>query len=65
MKALQGNTYKLVGEMLATMAAKGGPLPQLFDRTAIDYLLKLTINMNADYHDLPKGQTDALQVVSD
>lgn len=32
------NTYRLAGEMMATMTAQGGPLPQLFDAGAVRYM---------------------------
>ena len=37
-RAQQENTYRLAGEMIATMTAQGGPLPQLFDAGAVRYM---------------------------
>ena len=37
-RALQENTYRLAGEMKATMTAQGGPLTQLFDAGAVRYM---------------------------
>lgn len=63
MKALRDGTYKLIGEMLSTMTIQGGLLPQVFDSTAVNYLLKCAINIEADMQDLPKSKLEALTKV--
>lgn len=62
-KALQENTYKLVGEMLATMAVQGGPLPQLFDDVAVEYIIKCTLDLRCDIKCLSDPENIALRKV--
>lgn len=52
MKALQERTFKIVGEMLATMVAQGGPLPQLFNKTTAGYLISCSLDIAADVADI-------------
>jgi hypothetical protein len=65
-KALQEGTYKLVGEMLATIAVQGGQLPQLFSKNAVDYLVKccVTVDLATCMKDLPQPLSLALQKVN-
>ena len=51
---MQWNSYRLVGEMAATMALQGRLLPQLFDNTALSHFLDGTIDVEADFEDLSK-----------
>lgn len=52
-----------MGEMLATMAIQGGPLPHLFDDAAISYLMTCRLNAECDPLDLPSSEREALQEV--
>lgn len=63
MKALTNGTYRLVGEMAATMALQGGLLPQMFDTTSVRYFLDSSIDVVADYKDLPGVKRDIIQKV--
>ena len=60
-RALQENTYRLAGEMMATMTAQGGPLPQLFDAGAVRYMA--TGCLGDDPTDMPRVIAEALNQV--
>ena len=60
MKAFIQATYKLVGEMLATMVTQGGPLPQLFNNTT-DYLMHCSIDVSCQINDLPEPDLSAVR----
>ena len=62
-RALQDNTYRLAGEMLATMTGQGGPLPQMFDGSAIKYMVSGIVEPNPKVEDLPRVIGEALNKV--
>ena len=61
--ALDKGVYKVVGEMLATMVVQGGPLPQIFDDSAVNYLLHGTTQAHCDSENLPEPERSVLTEV--
>lgn len=62
-RALQDNTYRLAGEMLSTMTGQGGPLPQMFDSSAVKYMVTGVVETNPKVEDMPRVIGEALNQV--
>lgn len=63
-KGLEEGTYKIVGEMIATMVAQNGPIPKLFTAVEVDYLLTgSTTDLNC-VNDCSAVQQAAIQQVT-
>ena len=65
MKALQQSTYNLVGEMLVTIVAQGGPEPAVLDETATRYMVQMQLGESeALYTDLPDNEASSIESVN-
>lgn len=62
---LQNGTYRIVGQMVATVVAQKGPLPSLFDGSAVNYILSLSGMANVSHEDLPDGEGRLIEEVGD
>lgn len=62
-RGLQENQYELVGELIATMVAQGGPLPHLFTEGVVSYFTSMdTGKFTCD--DIQEPLQSALKAVS-
>ena len=52
-KSLSSGEYRLLGQIVATMVAQRGPMPTIFDRSSVNYMMALHDDAEFSMDDLP------------
>lgn len=55
-KSLSSGEYRLLGQIVATMVAQRGPMPTIFDRSSVNYMMALHDDAEISVDDLPPEQ---------